>query len=227
MKARTTPISQNKTQALARVLSAVTHGYTRLCTGTVPPEKLQRLALKFDQKYGIADSKGERVIRKRAGRANTQLAVYSPPDEYLPLQGRLPWILLATPGDSVEEETWTDVHEHPIWLGYELVRHNDAGEVRWTWRRPKAELTELYAELGEDLARHRYGMVQRTLERVAHQPGFHGVRAQSQALCNYAVSRGYSGPLPHLFYVCKVAHGKPMALAAKSVTAAIGPADDL
>ncbi len=31
------------------------------------------------------------------------------------------------------------------WLqlaGYELVRHNDAGKVSWTWRRPKAEMAQ-------------------------------------------------------------------------------------
>jgi hypothetical protein len=212
MSARTTPISPTKTQALARVLSAVSHGYSRLCMGTVIPEKLTRLVSKFDRRYGIADTKGQRVIRKRAGLASTQLTIFAPPDEYRPLEGRLAWILLATPGEGVEEECWTDVQDHPIWIGYELVRHNDAGEVRWSWRRPKVELTALYAELGEDLARHRYGMVQRTLERIAHQPGFHGVRAQSQALVDYAVRRGYQGPLPHLFYVQKVGHGRPMEI---------------
>ena len=143
MKARTTPIAATKTQALARVLTGMTHGYTRVCTGTVPPEKLGHLATKFDAAYRIADTKGRRVINRREGRANTMFAAYSPPCEYL------------QPGER---------------------RHNDAGEVRWTWRRTKAEMTQLYAELSDDLARRRFNEVQRTLERIARRPGFHGVR---------------------------------------------------
>lgn len=214
MKTRTTPIASTKTQALARVLAAVTHGYTRVCSGEVPREKLARLATKFDAKYGIAHTKGQRVINRRAGRANTMFAAYSPPEEYLAVGERLPWILLATQGEGVEEEMWVDVIDRPVWLDYELSRHNDAGEVRWTWRRTKSEMTQLYAELGEDVARRRFDEVAKTLERIANQPGFHGVRSQSQALIEYARRRGYKGPVPHLFYVQKVPNGTPLLLVA-------------
>jgi hypothetical protein len=212
MKTRTTPIATTKTQALARVLTGVTHGYTRVCTGTVPPEKLGRLATKFDVAYRIADTKGRRVINRREGRANTMFAAYSPPSEYLQPGERLPWILLATTGDGVESETWIDITDRPLWMDYELCRHNDAGEVRWTWRRGKSEMTQLYAELSDDLARRRFDEVQRTLERIARQPGFHGVRVQSKALIEYARARGYGAPVPHLFYVEKGSHGVPLVL---------------
>src|SRR5690349_4836221 len=102
MKTRTTPVSPTKTAALARVLAAVTHGYTRLCAGTVPPERLPSVAAKFDAKYGIAHTRAQRIVNKRAGRANTQLAVYSPPAEYLVENERLQWILLATPGSGLD-----------------------------------------------------------------------------------------------------------------------------
>jgi hypothetical protein len=82
MKTRTTPISQTKTQAFARVLAPVTHGYTRVCMGAVRPERLSALAAKFDARYGIAHTKGQRVVSKRAGRANTLFVAYAPPDEY-------------------------------------------------------------------------------------------------------------------------------------------------
>jgi len=52
-------------------------------------------------------------------------------------------------------------------------------------------MTNLYAELGEDFARRRHDQVARTLQRIANQPGSHGVRAQSAALCAFAASRGY------------------------------------
>jgi len=67
MKTRTTPISKTNTQALARVLASLTHGYTRVCMGIVPPGRLSALASKFDERYGIAHTKGQRVVNKRAG----------------------------------------------------------------------------------------------------------------------------------------------------------------
>ena len=90
-------------------------------------------------------------------------------------------MLLATPGEGVETERLQEVRDRPVWLDYQLCRHNDAGEVRWTWRRTSTEMVQLYAELGEELARRRYGEVARTLQRIANQPGFHGVRTQSSS----------------------------------------------
>ena len=69
---------------------------------------------------------------RTAGRANTLFVAYSPPDEYRVENERLPWMLLATPGEGVETERWQDVRDRPVWLDYQLCRHNDAGEVRWT-----------------------------------------------------------------------------------------------
>lgn len=212
MKTRITPISQTKTQALARVLASVTHGYTRICTGTVPPERLSALAAKFDARYGIAHTKGQRVVNKRAGRANTLFAAYAPPDEYRVENERLSWMLLATPGEGVETERRQDVIDRPVWLDYQLCRHNDAGAVRWTWRRTSEEMTNLYAELGEDLARRRHDQVARTLQRIANQPGFHGVRMQSMALYAFATARGHKGLKPPLFFLQKVIHGKPLLI---------------
>ena len=56
-----------------------------------------------DVKCIIAHAKGQRVISRRIGRAN---AAYSPPPEHFAGGDRLPWILLATPGEGVGEETW-------------------------------------------------------------------------------------------------------------------------
>ncbi|MGH8259189.1 MAG: hypothetical protein ACREUG_05815 [Steroidobacteraceae bacterium] len=73
-------------------------------------------------------------------------------------------------------------------------------------------MSQLYAELAEELTRRRVDEVAHTLQRIARQPGFHGIRAQSRALLEYATRRGYQGPLPHLFYVQKVAHRTPLLL---------------
>jgi hypothetical protein len=148
----------------------------------VPPERLSALAAKFDERYRIANTKGQRVLNKRAGRANALFVAYALPDEYRVENERFPWMLLATSGEGVETERWQDVRDRPVWLDYQLCRHNDAGEVRWTWRRTSVEMTQLYAELGEDLARRRHDQVARTLQRIANQPGFHGVRGHASYL---------------------------------------------
>jgi len=51
----------------------------------------------------------------------------------------------TTEGDGVESERWTSIAEGPVWIDYELCRHNDTGEVRWTWMLAKAEMIRLYA----------------------------------------------------------------------------------
>ncbi|MFL9885136.1 hypothetical protein PQR66_18990 [Paraburkholderia agricolaris] len=52
-----------------------------------------------------------------------------------------------------------------------------------------------------------------TLERIARQPGCHGVRTQSWALFQNARSHGYAGQLPQLFYLQKTGHGERLLLA--------------
>jgi len=173
---------------------------------------MSALAAKFDARYGIAHTKGQRVVNKRAGRANTLFVAYAPPEEYRVENERFPWMLLATPGEGVESERWQDVRDRPVWLDYQLCRHNDASEVRWTWRRTSVEMAQLYAELSENLARHRQNEVARMLQRIANQPGFHGVRTQSAAVFAFATSRGYEGRLPTLYFVQKVPHGRPLLI---------------
>jgi hypothetical protein len=148
--------------------------------GTVPPERLSALVAKFDTLYGIAGTKGQRVMNKRAGRSSTLFAAYEPPEEHRVDNERLPWMLLATLGDGVEAERWVDVVERPVWLDYQLCRHNDAGELRWTSRRTHEEMSQLYAESSDDLAKGRHGAVTRMLHRIAHQPGFHGIGRSRQ-----------------------------------------------
>lgn len=184
-----------------------------MCTGTVPPEKLSKLLGKFQALYGIACTVPERLQKKRAGKANTMFAVYCPPSQYLAVGERLPWALLATDGAGADSEKWVQVTKRPTYLGYELVRHNDTGHIRWTWRRTKIEMQQLFAELHQHLRSKDIGGVKALLARVANQPGFHGVRKQSQELCAYAVKNGYrKEDLPTLFYVKKESQGTPHAI---------------
>lgn len=204
-----TPIARNKTSALARVLDALPKGYTRWTAGTVKPSKAIALASKFHRLFGIGLSPARRLTRKHKGHANALLVLYWPVDA-----AEVHWLLLATPGSGLEAERWTDVTAKPRlrWLGYELVRHAVRGRPAWTWRRPKAAMAELYALLDEHLRRRQQGALDALVQRVAHQPGFHGVREQSWALFQHARSRGYAAELPHLFFVQKVSHGERLTL---------------
>jgi len=122
------------------------------------------------------------------------------------------WLLMVTDGSGPvwEEETLRSVEDKRRlqWLGYELVRHPARGKTSWTWRRPKADMEALYALLAEQANRKHWGAVAATLQRVARQPGFAGVREQSWMLIQEARRRGHQGEVPHLYFVQKVKHGE-------------------
>lgn len=204
-----TPIARSKTAALARILDCVPKGYHRFIYGTVKVTKAEALAKKFHTFYGIGCTPGQRIIRKRKRLANAVLVMYWPQNTE-----RVEWLLLATDGTGLEGENLCLATNKPRlnWLGYELIRHASQGRNVWTFRRTRHEMADLHALLSSQTSQRHYSAVHETLERIARQPGFHGVRSQSWALCQKARERGYQGPLPHLFYLQKVAHGERLAL---------------
>jgi hypothetical protein len=50
------------------------------------------------------------------------------------------------------------------------------------------------------------------LERIARQPGFHGVFGQSRELFLAARRLGYAKEMPRLFYLRKISHGEALQL---------------
>lgn len=206
----TTPISTSKSAALSRILDCVPKGYTRYCKGTIRADKLAALIGKFHERYGICCTPAQRITRKKHGKANCLLVVYQPESAEL-----AEWLLLATPGSGLEEETMlVSVTDKPklTWLGYELARYATRGRASWTWRRPKLEVSELYELLATWLNRRNAAQLQAALQRIANQPGFHGVREQSKELFKFVQSRGYKEELPPLFYLQKIEQGKPIKL---------------
>ena len=204
-----TPVSRSKSQALTRVLDMTGRGYTRYTSGTIAAEKVARLANKFHQLYGIARTPAQRVTCKKHGIANAVLVIHLPE-----AAERVEWLLLATVGTGLEAETLVDVtnSKRLQFLGYELVRYAHDGRTRWTWRRPKAEMAEHHILLADLAGKRAWTAVDDLLTRLANQPGFHGVRTQTWALCQEARRRGYAGTLPHLYYMQKIAHGEPLRL---------------
>lgn len=206
-----TPIARTKTAALARVIDCIPKGYTRYMRGVVKAAKAEALARKLHALYGVGCSAAQRITRKTKGIANSLLVLYWPEDAE-----HVEWLLLCTSGTGLEAET-KNLHSvtdsrRLTWLAYELVRHAVRGRTSWTWRRPKAEMEDLHNLLANQLNQRHYDAVAETLARIARQPGFHAVREQSWALCQYARRKGYPGELPFLFFVQKCNHGERLIL---------------
>jgi hypothetical protein len=227
----TTPLARSKTSALARVLDSVPKGYGYYTAGECPAGKAMVLLKKFHERYGIGCTPAERLTRKSKDLANTLLVMYWPEAEgggmkvklhadspfdvtaaRFPVTTKVSWLLLATEGGGpiwgLENLRSVQDKRRLNWLGYELVRHQVNVKTAWTWRRTKEEMENLYRLLGDQLGRRHHSAVAETLERIARQPGFAGVREQSWKLCEFARQRGYTGDLPHLYYVQKVSHGE-------------------
>ncbi|MEJ2794633.1 hypothetical protein WAE56_14575 [Iodobacter sp. LRB] len=204
-----TPIASTKSAALSRVIDSIPKGYHKYTAGTVAPEKAERMIRRLHQRHAIGATPAQRITRKQHKRANAILCTYSPA-----ASGVVHWLMLFTEGELDSAELLRDVTDKSRlnWLGYELVRHPTRGATSWTWRRPKTEMAEHYTLLRDSLGKHHYGVVADHLQRIANQPGFHGVREQSWLLCQFARKYGYAGELPYLFYLQKIGHGDKLLL---------------
>lgn len=202
-------VSPTKTAALTRVLDSIPKGYQLWTQGAVGADKAARMIVKFHERFGVACSPAQRITRKKHGQANAILVIYWPEEA-----DRVEWLMLATQGSGMASERLCPVDQKPrlVWLGYELVRHLGRGKTIWTWQRPKAEMAALYDVLSAQLSKRHYSSVRDTLQRIANQPGFHGVRQQSWALCQFARSKGYDLEIPFLYHLQKVSHGKRLEL---------------
>ncbi|WP_217483377.1 hypothetical protein [Achromobacter kerstersii] len=196
---------------MARILDGVPRGYHRYTRGVVSASKVEALARKFHSLFGIGCTPAQRLTRKGKGLANAVLVMYWPPDAE-----QVEWLLLATDGNGLEKErrcSWSK--ERSACSGW-AMKWSDTLQVdglSGPWRRPKLEMAELYALLAFQAGQRYYTALAETLERIARQPGFHGVRTQSWALFQEARRRGYTGPLPPLFYLQKVSHRERLTLA--------------
>lgn len=202
-----TPIANTKTSALSRVLDVAPKGYHRFTKGEVKTQRVATLTRKFHDLYGIGCTPAQRLTRKAAGRANCVLVLFWPVNVEF-----AQWLLLATDGSGLESEHLNFIEDKTRlqWIGYELVRRpNDKGRASWTWRRNKLEMTEHYALIANLSDRHSRVALISLLQRIANQPGFHGVREQGRALFQEAVRRGFPpDQLPMLYWLTKATHGE-------------------
>ena len=166
-KPPTTPLSRTHAAALSRVLDAIPRGYVRYTSGVVASAKLPALVSKFHRVHAVAATPAQRMTRKKQGKANAILALYQSKDAEMVL-----WLLLFTPGELGAHEVLKHVADKPrlSWLGYELSRHNYKESTRWTWRRPREAMQELYAALDAQLKQHHWRAVEQTLQKTPATP---------------------------------------------------------
>jgi len=209
MPAPTTPLSRSKSAALSRVLDIIPRGYTRYTSGTIPLVKLPSLVSKLHRIHLIAASPAQRITRKKRGKANAMLSLYLSESA-----DTVHWLMLFTEGELEAHEKLRGILDKPRlrWLDYELTRYGHKARTCWTWHRSKEAMQELYALLDEHLKKRHWSAVAGMLDRIAAQPGFHGVRAQSWRLCQQARQQGYPRELPYLFYMSKINHGERIAV---------------
>ncbi len=84
-----TPVAHSKTAALARVLDSVPKSYTFYTSGECPAGKVEALARKFHERYGIGGSPAQRLTRKQKGLANALLVIFWPPSRDTDLTARV------------------------------------------------------------------------------------------------------------------------------------------
>jgi hypothetical protein len=74
-------------------------------------------------------------------------------------------------------------------------------------------MADLHALLAFQASKRHHTALAETLERIARQPGFHGVRTHASSLFHDACRRGYAAPLPQLPYLQKISHGQRLVIA--------------
>lgn len=166
----------------------------------------------------VTDELADKVLAQsvQTGREGESLSTLESAVACIDGKLRVAWLLLATVGTGMvhEQEQLRDVKgkHRLVFCGYELVRHSTRNKAAWTFRRTREEMANWFALLDDQLRRRRDDDVAQTLQRIAHQPGFAGVREQSWRLSAFARQRGYEGELPFLYFLQKTSQGERLLI---------------
>lgn len=173
----------HKAVLMQRLLDAVVRGYEWHVYGIISLQKAEPLVEKFAERYGIDLNANQRAYRKRLGRANARLFLYTSPectDMY--------WWLLATPGTGKVREEERLMHaikdRQRIQIGndYELVRRTRSrahgGGMVWTWKMTRTCYTRWRERIILSCRRFDPGAVKQAVASLYRVPGFSGNRQQ-------------------------------------------------
>lgn len=184
--------------ALQRHVSRASFFYV---TGETDSSKILALAARFDERYRLVQTIGQRDHARRRGEGTFRFVIW-------PLTGKtsLRWWLLRTDADHpfLGLEKWRDARQHRIvwpWL-YELVRTPVPPRLRskyrrrdgthainsqtWTWRIRRDELKALRASI-RHWSQYNDDRLPALVRSLHKGPGFRGVREDSLGLYHYIV----------------------------------------
>ena len=180
---------------LQRITDYVRKGYIYSISGTIAAKKVGDLGQKFHSFYNCFASKNQRMLTKKAGRANCMLLLYIPHMVEIDADTLVQWTLLFSPGDSVahklEKPSDATVSKSRIkHHNLELVQLPRPGQATpaWTWRFDAKHYEHLRDTV---IAMSKIGHGQTEpledfLETLAKTPGFAGVRHQVKQLFKLA-----------------------------------------
>lgn len=187
-------LPKNKTAAMSLILQHVARGYRHWTGGEIAAAKSIRFARKFDTQYGVSRTPQQRAYYRARGSAASALIILPRPKQPV-----ADWVLLLTPGISSASELeylkdCTEQGERLQFAGYELIQQpSDGGRMRWTWRRPKADMESWYALIDQQARSTEQWKLKSSLQALAKSPGFAGVRAQTLRLFAYAKEHSRTG----------------------------------
>lgn len=180
---------------LQRIADYVRKGYIYSTSGTIAAKKVGDLGQKFHSFYHCFASKNQRMLTKKAGRANCTLLFYIPKISEIDAETVVQWTLLFTAGDSVAHklEKLTDATNPKTKITHhnlELVQLPRPGQATpaWTWRfdaKHYEHLRDTVIAMSK-VTRGQTSALEDFLETLAKTPGFAGVRHQVKQLFKLA-----------------------------------------
>ena len=188
------------TAAMRLLLLDVSRGYTCYISGTVPADRAQALATRFDERYDLGADPVRRSRRRAKGEAVFSL-------HFFPAAGssELYWWLVRTEGNHplLSMERWQDATDTRTaitwWLRYELVREpvpvahrqklaGAAGKrvkpMTWTWRFQLEVIDEIRAHV-RHITQHPDDRLRQLVRSLAAAPGWRQIRLQVKQLYHY------------------------------------------
>lgn len=187
------------TQTMQALQRHVSRGSFYYVTGEVEASKALALAARFDERYSLTQTTGQRDHTRRKGQATFRFFVW-------PIAGqkKLRWWLLRTDAHHplLSLEKWRDARKNRIewlWL-YELVRTPVDPKLRdkykrpggkkainsqtWTWRIKRDEVDRLKASI-RHWSQYQDNRLPVLIRSLFKSPGFRGIRSDVSGLYFY------------------------------------------
>lgn len=199
-----TDVFTHKIDAMKEIQRFVAIGYQRYVFGnvTTAPE-LQKIVMKFEDRYRINATRQMRYRAKERGEANAQLVIYM--DE---VEQKFYWWLLVTNGFGLVDEMEklldaTNKKQRLTHTGYELVRLPDKeSKVRWTWCCSKDNYAAWEERIRVAVRSKNQDLIKQAIYSLERMPCFKGTRQEAYTLWRYLSNeykRAFKNKIDYIF----------------------------